>query len=164
MHRLRPPLLAHPIAEVIGQVSHVLLSLADGLGVTAEHGGDVFDASVPELGDLDGGVATSILLGERVVERAHRLFDRGSVGHGGITTGPALWSIPWLFVAPDGERKNPLLDKGGPRGRRALSPGPRRSASALRRSPADPRDPPACSGQASVRRHPALDSHPPRLP
>src|SRR5512135_440403 len=57
----------------------------------------VFDASVPELGDLDGGVATSILLGERVVERAHRLFDRGSVGHGGITTGPALWSIPWLY-------------------------------------------------------------------
>ena len=69
MHRLRPPLFAHPLAEVIGQVSQVMLSLADGLGVTAEHGGDVFDASVPELGDLDGGVAASVLLGERVVER-----------------------------------------------------------------------------------------------
>src|SRR5512135_1961358 len=91
------PLLAHPVAEVIGQVSQVMLSLADGLGVTAEHGGDVFGASVPELGDFDGGVAASVLLGERVVERAHRLFDLGAIGHGGITTGPALWSIPWLY-------------------------------------------------------------------
>src|SRR5512135_247859 len=74
-----------------------MLSVTDGLGVTAEHGGDVFGASVPELGDLDGGVAASVFLGERVGERTHRLFDLGAVGHGGITTGPALGSIPWLY-------------------------------------------------------------------
>ena len=97
MHRLRPPLLAHPIAAVIGQVSQVLLSLADGLGVTAEHGGDVLDTSVSELGDLDGSVAASVLLGERFVERAHRLFNFGAVGHGEITTGPDPYSILLLY-------------------------------------------------------------------
>src|SRR5512135_3400471 len=86
-----------------------------------EHGGDVFGASVPELGDLDGGVAASVLLGDRVVERAHRLFDLGAVGHGGITTGPALCSIPWLYSSR-------LKHACCPEGRSLVSSPPNRSS------------------------------------
>src|SRR5512142_478309 len=47
------PLFPHPLTEVIGEVAQVVLSMSDDLGVTAEHGGDGFDAPLSPLGGFD---------------------------------------------------------------------------------------------------------------
>src|SRR5262245_15495208 len=46
----------------------VVQPLADGLGVVAEETGDVSDAAVAELEDLNGSVAPPVFLGEPVGE------------------------------------------------------------------------------------------------
>ena len=43
------PLFPHPVAEVVREAGQVVPAVADGLGVAAEHRGDVLGAAVPKL-------------------------------------------------------------------------------------------------------------------
>ena len=51
----------------------------NGLGIAAQEPGNLLDAAVPQFGGFDGGIATLILLAERVVQRPHGMFDFGGI-------------------------------------------------------------------------------------
>ena len=56
-----------------------MLPLAEGLGSTAQPGGEVFRAALSKFGGLPGGVAPAILLASGGIAGLHRLPDSGTV-------------------------------------------------------------------------------------
>src|SRR4029450_13968831 len=61
------PFFTHPLTELVREVIQVLLTLADGLGIASQEGGDILDTPMPELGGLDGRIPPAVPLRERVM-------------------------------------------------------------------------------------------------
>ena len=67
--------VADPRRGLLGEVLEVALPLADGLGIDAQDLRDVLDPPVAELGRLDGGISSPIVLAQGPVEGPHGLLD-----------------------------------------------------------------------------------------
>ena len=50
-------------------------AVANGLGITAEQGGNVLDAAMPELSCFDGGIAAAVLFPQRMIHGLDDSFD-----------------------------------------------------------------------------------------
>lgn len=58
------PFFTDPLAEIVGEFDPG--PLANGLGITAQQGGDIGRPSVAQLGGLDSRIPPAVLLRERV--------------------------------------------------------------------------------------------------
>src|SRR5271157_29992 len=64
----------------IGGLFQFRQSPADGLGIALQHAEDVLDTTMTQLCGLDGGIPSTIVLGQRVVQALHHPFDSRCVG------------------------------------------------------------------------------------
>src|SRR6266545_369121 len=80
--RIRARGLSDPLRAWVRERGQFVLAVADGLGIAAQDGGDVVGTALSEFGGLEGGIAPSILLRERVVEGLHVAFELGAIFHG----------------------------------------------------------------------------------
>jgi hypothetical protein len=67
--------VADPRRGVLGEMLEVALPVQDGLGIDAQDLGDVLDPPVAELGRLNGGISSPIVLAQGPVEGPHGLLD-----------------------------------------------------------------------------------------
>src|SRR5208282_950328 len=77
---LRPPLFSDTTRVQIGCLFQFRQPPADGLGIALQHAGDVLDPAMTQLCGLDGGIPSTIVLGQRVVQALHHPFDSRCIG------------------------------------------------------------------------------------